>query len=68
MGQRRVYQAGCQARGISKATLLQKIKQVSYKPPRKQRVDYGDSALTVRKPSADIRRDDGLASQERQTP
>lgn len=41
-----VYQTGCQALGISKATLLRKIKQVSAKPPRKQREDYGSSALT----------------------
>lgn len=45
-GKDAVYQTGCQALGISKATLLRKIKQVSYKPPRKQRVDYGTSALT----------------------
>ncbi|MGL9774244.1 MAG: hypothetical protein ACR5LG_10800 [Sodalis sp. (in: enterobacteria)] len=45
-GKDAVYQTGCQALGISKATLLRKIKQVSAKPPRKQRVDYGTSALT----------------------
>lgn len=45
-GKDAVYQTGCQALGISRATLLRRIKQVSYKPPRKQRVDYGTSALT----------------------
>ncbi|WGM05991.1 integrase catalytic domain-containing protein [Arsenophonus nasoniae] len=45
-GKDAVYQTGCQALGISKATLLRKIKQVSVKPPRKQRVDCGTSALT----------------------
>ncbi|PAV00354.1 hypothetical protein CBG25_19425 [Arsenophonus sp. ENCA] len=45
-GKDAVYQTGCQALGISKATLLRKIKQVSAKPPRKQRVDCGTSALT----------------------
>ncbi|BAN95344.1 hypothetical protein E05_47680 [Plautia stali symbiont] len=45
-GKDAVYQTGCQALGISRATLLRKIKQVSYKPPRRQRVDCGTSALT----------------------
>ncbi|OZI15137.1 hypothetical protein CE195_03845 [Sodalis-like symbiont of Philaenus spumarius] len=45
-GKDAVYQTGCQALGISRATLLRKIKQVSYKPPRKQRVNYSTSALT----------------------
>lgn len=45
-GKDAVYQTGCQALGISRATLLRKVKQVSYKAPRKQRVDYGTSALT----------------------
>lgn len=40
-----IYQAACQELGISRATLLSKIKQLSVAKPRKRRADAGQSNL-----------------------
>lgn len=41
-----VYQRACQELQMSRATLLKKLKNVTVKPPRKQRADAGKTALT----------------------
>lgn len=41
-----VYEAACQRLGMSRATLLRKIKEVTVKPERQRRSDAGDVSLS----------------------
>lgn len=41
-----VYEAACQRLGMSRATLLRKLKEVTVKPERKRRSDAGDVSLS----------------------
>ncbi|EBH2658022.1 transposase family protein [Salmonella enterica] len=41
-----VYQAACRELGMSRATVLKKLKTMTVKPPRRQRADAGKTALT----------------------
>ncbi len=42
-----VYDAACRELGLSRATLLRKLKEVAVMAPRKRRSDAGRSALTI---------------------
>src|SRR5690242_6257306 len=42
-----IYQSAMQELGLSRATLLRKIKEVTMKPARKRRSDAGDVALAI---------------------
>lgn len=44
-GKEAVYAAACAELGVSRATLLRGLKDVTVKPQRKQRTDAGDTAL-----------------------
>lgn len=46
-GKEAVYQAAMRELGLSRATLLRKIKEVTMRPPRKQRSDAGLCAVTL---------------------
>lgn len=41
-----VYAAACQRLGMTRPTLMRKLKEAVVKPPRKQRADAGDVSLT----------------------
>ncbi|AHI66879.1 DDE-type integrase/transposase/recombinase [Burkholderia thailandensis] len=41
-----IYEAACRELGISRATLMRRLKAVALMPPRKRRADAGRSALT----------------------
>lgn len=41
-----IYEAACRELGLSRATLMRKLKAVAVTPPRKRRADAGRSALT----------------------
>jgi hypothetical protein len=41
-----VYQAACDELGLTRATLLRKIKKAAFSAPRKRRADAGSTALT----------------------
>lgn len=46
-GKEAVYAAACAHSGMSRATLLRKLKEVTVQPPRKQRSDAGTSQLAL---------------------
>lgn len=46
-GKEAVYAAACQHLGLSRATLMRRIKEVTVKPERKRRSDAGSTALSL---------------------
>ena len=41
-----VYQAACEELGLTRATLLRKLKEVAFSAPRKQRADKGETSVS----------------------